>query len=203
MRHSRIPLIFAIALSALLSACGSQPVKVERVGVDEVIDVSGRWNDTDSKLVSSEMVTDMLSRRWLEEHVMKTSEKPNVIVGNIRNLSHEHVNVKTFVNDIERELINSGAVNFVANSTERNQIRDERLDQDINASEETRKAMGQELGADYMMIGSISTIVDAAGKTQVTYYQTDIKLVSLTDNRTVWVGQKKIKKVITGRAYRY
>ncbi|VUD59206.1 hypothetical protein TDB9533_02618 [Thalassocella blandensis] len=203
MMQQRIFLIIPLALMALLSACGSQPVKVERVGVDEVHDVSGRWNDTDSKLVSNEMVSDMLARAWLEEHVMQTSKKPSVIVGNIRNLSHEHVNVKTFINDIERELINSRAVTFVADSTERNQIRDERLDQDLNASEATRKAMGQELGADYMLIGSISTIVDAAGKTQVTYYQTDLKLVSLTDNRTVWIGQKKIKKVITGRSYRY
>jgi len=190
-------------LTVLLGACGNQAVKVERIGVDEVNDLSGKWNDTDSKLVSNEMVDDMLSRPWLEAHVLQTNKMPNIIVGGIRNLSHEHVNVTTFVNDIEREIINSGSASFVANSGERGQIRDERFDQDLNASEESRKAMGQELGADYMMIGSINTIIDAAGKTQITYYQVDLKLVSLTDNRTVWIGQKKIKKLITGRSVRY
>lgn len=203
MTQSRFSLIIGIVITALLSACGSQPVKVERIDSNEVSDLSGQWNDTDSRLVSEEMVNDMLARPWLEEHVMKHNDKPSIIVGRIRNMSHEHVNVKTFINDIERMIINSRGANFVANSSERSQIRDERLDQDINASEDTRKAMGQELGADYMLIGSISTIVDAAGKTQVTYYQTDLKLVSLTDNRTVWIGQKKIKKLITGRSYRY
>ncbi len=203
MTVQRHNLFFIIVMSLLLNACGSQPLKVERIAADEVTDLSGQWNDTDSRLVSNEMVEDMLSRVWLEKHVLSNNQQPSVIVGSIRNLSHEHVNVKTFINDIERELINSGAVNFVANSKERQQLRDERLDQDMNAAEASRKAMGQELGADYMLTGSISTIVDSAGKTQVTYYQTDLKLLSLTDNRTVWVGQKKIKKLITGRSVRY
>ena len=194
-------LIFLAIFS--LIGCESQQTRVQRIDVDETRDLSGRWNDTDSKLVSNEMVQDLLTRPWLQTHVQRHGDSPAVIVGDIRNLSHEHVNVRTFVNDIERELINSGRVNFVADSQERLQIRDERADQDINASEATRNAMGRELGADYMLLGSINTIVDAAGRDQVTFYQVDLKLVSLADNRTTWVGQKKIKKLIEGRSVRY
>lgn len=193
-----------LSLIALTPGCSSQKeVTVQRISVDEVRDLSGRWNDTDSKLVSTEMVQDMLSRAWLQKHLQRQGQTPSVIVGNIQNLSSEHINTNTFINDIEREIINSGEVDFVANSEERQQIRDERLDQDLNASAQTRKAMGEELGADYMMLGSINTIIDAAGKTQVTYYQVDLKLISLTDNRTAWIGQKKIKKLIEGRGARY
>jgi len=202
MRYTIKSVLMLALVTFFLGACGSQP-RVQRIGVDEVQDLSGKWNDTDSKLVSTEMVQDMLMRPWLSQHQQGRGGMPSVIVGSVRNLSHEHVNVQTFINDIERELINSGRVIFVASSNERNQLRDERMDQDINASEQTRKAMGQELGADYMMIGTINTIVDAVTKKQVTYYQVDLKLVSLSDNRTLWVGQKKIKKLIEGRALRY
>ncbi len=182
----------AAAVLALCSAGCS--TKVTRLDDGEVRDLSGAWNDTDSRLVSEEMIGDMLEGLWLREHA--GSGRPAVIVGELRNLSHEHINLATFVADIERAVINSGRVEFVASRTERGEIRDERKDQDLHAREDTRKPMGQERGADFMLQGSINTIIDASGKTQVRYYQVDLTLISLTDNRKVWVGQKKIKKLV-------
>ena len=179
--------------TSLLFACGTS---VERIDVDETRDLSGNWNDTDSRLVSKEMVTDVLSRAWLNKFTKNNNKAPAVIVGTVRNKSHEHINVTTFISDIERELINSGVVEFVASKKERSEIREEREDMDVHASEDTRKAMGQEQGADFMLKGTISTIIDAEGKEQVRYYQIDLTLISLADNRKVWVGQKKIKKFI-------
>lgn len=194
--------LITILLFALLglSACGTQ---VERVEVEETHDLSGAWNDTDSRLVSEEMINDMLSRPWRQEYTSRYRKQPTVIVGTVRNLSHEHINVNTFVNDIEKAMINSGKVTFVASSQEREEIRNERMDQDLHAREDTRKAMGQELGADFMLKGSINTIIDMEGKTQLRYYQVDLNLISLRDNRIVWVGQKKIKKLVTNSKLRY
>jgi uncharacterized protein (TIGR02722 family) len=177
--------------------------KVTRIGEDEKHDLSGRWNDTDSRLVSEEMINDMLSRPWVDDYKNRTGKRPAVIVGTVRNLSHEHINTNTFVNDIQRALINSGRVDFVASRTEREDIREERLDQDIHASAETRKAMGQEYGADYMLSGQINTIIDMEGRTQVRYYQVDLTLISLKDNRKAWVGQKKIKKEVVNSKLRF
>lgn len=184
-----------IALVALVGLAGCS-TKVSRIETDEVRDLSGKWNDTDSRLVSEEMIGQMLEGAWATNHVRRHGKMPTVIVGTVKNLSHEHVNVNTFVADIERAVINSGRVEFVASGDERGEIRDERKDQDTHATEVTRKAMGQEIGADYMLTGSINTIVDSEGKTAVRYYQVDMNLISLTDNRKVWVGQKKIKKVV-------
>ncbi|HEY5602537.1 MAG TPA: penicillin-binding protein activator LpoB [Gammaproteobacteria bacterium] len=185
-------LVICLALVAL-TACSK---KVTRIDVEETKDLSGDWNDTDSRLVSKEMIGDVLSRPWIADFVQKSGKKPAVIVGEIRNLSHEHIAVGTFVGDMERELINSGRVDFVASKTEREEVREERTDQDLHASEQTRKAMGEEYGADYMLKGSINTIIDSEGDEQVKYYQVDLTLISLADNRKSWVGQKKIKKFI-------
>ena len=182
-----------VALTLFVSGCATS---VERVDVDKTIDLSGAWNDTDSQLVSAEMMQDVLARAWLEDFTRTHKRQPAVIVGEVRNLSHEHINVNTFVSDLERSMINSNRVQFVASSTERQDIRDERKDQDLNASEATRKAMGEEKGADFMLKGTINTIIDASGKTQLRFYQVDLTLISLVDNRKVWVGQKKIKKLV-------
>ena len=189
-----------LALLALVavSACAT---KVERMDLQEAKDLSGAWNDTDSRLVSEEMIRDSLSRAWLQEWGGK--KRPAVIVGEVRNLSHEHINVNTFTLDVERALINSGKVDFVATKAERKGIRDERKDQDINAREDTRSPMGRELGADFMLTGTINTIVDPSGSTQVRFYQVNMTLTSLADNRKVWVGQKEIRKLVTRSKLRF
>ena len=190
----------ALVAAVLLVCATGCATKVTRLGTEDVKDLSGAWNDTDSRLVSEAMVGDMLEGNWLRER--SGSARPAVIVGEIRNLSHEHINLVTFVSDIERAMINSGRVEFVASKTERQEIREERKDQDLHAAEQTRKAMGLERGADYVLQGNVSTIVDAAGSTQVRYYQTDLTLISLKDNRKVWVGQRKIKKLVEGSRLR-
>lgn len=184
----------------LLSACGTS---VKRIDVTDEVDLSGAWNDTDSRLVSEEMIQDALSRPWVANFMRQEDHLPTVIVGTVRNLSHEHINVRTFVADMERALVNSGRVDFVAASDERGEIREERKDQDLNASESTRNAAGQELGADFMLQGQINTIIDKEGKKQVRYYQVDLTMISMANNRKVWLGQKKIKKYVKNSKLRF
>jgi penicillin-binding protein activator len=189
-----------IAVVALGAGCSTQ---VTRKDVNETIDLSGAWNDTDSRLVAEEMIQDAITRPWISQFSAKSGRTPTVIVGTVRNLSHEHINVNTFVNDISRSLVNSGTVDFVASSQERNEIREERIDQDINSREETRNAAGQETGADFILKGQINTIIDVEGKKQVRFYQVDLTMISMSDNRKVWLGQKKIKKFVKNGKLRY
>ena len=194
-----LPLLALSALMILSTGCGQ---KVTRVDSSEVTDLSGNWNDTDSRLVSREMIDDVLSRNWISKFNRAEGKAPTVIVGAVRNLSHEHINTRTFIRDLEKELINSGEIDFVASAAERQEIRSERRDQDLNASEATRKAMGKETGADFMLKGTINTIVDAIKGEQARFYQIDLTLINLQSNRKVWVGQKKIKKTVEKSGWR-
>ena len=193
-------LLVASVLCYLLVACGQTVTRVES---DAVTDLSGNWNDTDSRLVAEEMINDVLSKNWLNNFYREQGKSPTVIVGTVRNLSHEHINTNTFIADMERELINSGQVEFVASAREREEVRAEVKEQDLYASEETRKAMGEEIGADYMLQGSINSIVDAISGEQARFYQIDLTLIELGSNRKVWVGQKKIKKTIEKGGLRF
>ena len=199
--HRWLRVGLALLALAAVSACST---KVERLDESQAVDLSGAWNDTDSRLVSQEMIQDSLSRAWLQEFRGRAGQtRPAVIVGEVRNMSHEHINTQTFTLEMERALINSGKVDFVANKSERQGIRDERKDQDLNAREDTRNAMGKELGADFMLTGTINTIVDPNGDTQVRFYQVNMTLISLADNRKVWVGQKDIRKLVTRSKLRF
>ena len=187
--------IYALLIGIIaFSGCASK--QVTRVDTDTEIDLSGRWNDVDSRMVADEMIDDCLDHPWINNHGMEAGSKPVVIVGGIRNKSMEHIPVATFITDIERAFINSGKVRPVSSSVERSEIRAERADQGEFASIETVKRMGQELGADYMMTGEINTIEDRVEGKQVVFYQTDLTLTNIETNEKIWIGQKEIKKFI-------
>ncbi|MDC7235491.1 MAG: penicillin-binding protein activator LpoB [Spirochaetales bacterium] len=185
-----------ILILAAVSLAGCSSTKVTRTSSDEVIDLSGRWNDTDSRLTAEEIVSDCLSRPWIDDFLAANGEKPVVIVGTIRNKSSEHIEVLTFVKDIERELINSGRVRFVASKVEREEVREEREDQQSNATEETAKALAAETGADYMMQGVITSITDAVDGKRVIRYQVSMELVHLQTNEKAWIGSNEVRKFI-------
>lgn len=198
-------LLCAILVGSLLVnlGCGGATRTVSRVSSDEVTDLSGNWNDTDSKLVAQQMIQDMVYRPWLSDFMMEQDRKPVVIVGTIRNFSSEHIQTDTFIKDIERELINAGKVKFVASKKEREEIRGERIEQQSYASDETAKRLAAESGADFMLQGGIKSNVDASGGKAAKFYQIDLELVNVETNEKVWIGSKEIKKLINKKKVKW
>ena len=183
-------LLFALLLGV---SCNRQ---VQRIETDTTVDLSGRWNDTDARLTAAELVTEIMGRPWLERHVSKTGSEPVVIVGMVENKSHEHIEAEVFTKELEKAFVQSGRVRLVQGGEKREQIRRERADQQTNASQSTMKQWGLEVGADYMLQGSINSIMDAYKRKKVIYYQIDMVLTDMQTNEVVWIGDKKIKKFV-------
>jgi uncharacterized protein (TIGR02722 family) len=194
---------FMLLLAVTLVGCGGSTKTVSRVAADTNTDLSGRWNDTDARLVAQEMIKDVLEKPWLTRFTESKGKPPVITVGRVRNESMEHIDTEVFTKDLERELINSGMVEFVAGVKESAAIRKERLEQQSNASWETAKALAQEVGADFMLIGNISSIMDqsGSGKEQSVFYTVNLELVNIETNQKVWIGNKKIKKAISRKKY--
>ena len=191
-RHS----LFApmIALSLTTACLMPARVQVDRLDADTSTDLSGRWNDTDARLVAEQMIRDALAHPWSDEARARLQRRPVVVVQAIRNRSLEHIDTSIFVQQLQRALIDSGRVDFVASAAERQELREERRDQDLNASDETRKEMGGEIGADYALGGEISATLDRQKGTSIMSYQVTLKLIDLATNRIAWTSLKKIKK---------
>jgi uncharacterized protein (TIGR02722 family) len=192
----KILISLAVVVTVLLTSCGPK-LEVKRVDTNEVADVSGRWNDVDAQMVSKEMINQMFEGAWLNKFKAENGRDPVLIVGRVANKTSEHINTEVFTKEIEKACINSGLVEFVASSSERDEIRQERVEQQSNASMETTKQIGNETGADYMLKGVISSIEDAIDGKKVVYYQTNMELVNIETNKKVWVGDKKIKKFVS------
>ncbi|MDR0822671.1 MAG: penicillin-binding protein activator LpoB [Endomicrobium sp.] len=192
-------LFVVVVLSFGLLACGGSKV-ISRVDSGTQIDLSGNWNDTDSQLVSKEMISESFANPWADRFYSENKRPPRVIIGTVLNKSEEHINTETFVKDLERSLINSGRVDFVASSSQRTELRNERDEQAANARDAKRQRY--EDAADFMLKGQINTIFDVEGKNQVKYYQVELELINVESNRVVWIGQKKIKKYVSNKKYK-
>ena len=193
-------LLIALLVCPFILACGT---KVKRMEIEQVKDVSGSWNDTDSREVAKTMIDDCLNGAWYAKALKERGGKdPVVIVGTVRNDSMEHINTNTFIEELQRALINSGKVEFVASKDERGELREERLDQDEYSSEATRKAFGKEVGADYMLSGVLSDIKDELHGKSVVFYQVNLKLIDIESNKILWNGQKQIKKYVNKKAFK-
>jgi len=200
MKYLLLPLLLC---SLLVSGCAPSQ-SVSRVAADTQTDLSGRWNDTDARLVAEEMISDALSKPWLSNYNQKHSEQPVTIVGRVRNETMEHIDTEVITKEMERAFINSGQVQIVASQQERSQLREERQDQQSFASYETTSAMAQEVGADFMLIGNINSIVDESlsGKDAAIFYKVNLELIDVETNRKVWIQSKEIKKLIERRKLR-
>lgn len=189
-----------VVVTAVLVA-GCAGTKVTRVDPEEIIDLSGYWNDSDSRMVSDEMIGDVLNAVWYTNFMSGSNDKPTVIVGTVRNKTSEHIAVEVFIGDIERAFVNSGKVRVVATAEEREEIRDERVDQGKYATNDSIKKFGREHGADYMLIGTVTSILDRDGGEEVRFYQVDMTLVDIETNEKAWIGQHEIKKYISRSPY--
>jgi len=184
-----------IACLAITTLAGCSRT-VKRVDPSTQTDLSGRWNDTDSRLTAQAMIEQMFGNAWAISFEQQHRKKPVIVVGLINNKSHEHINTETFIRDLERAIVNNGSIRLVEAGERREELRRDRAAQQEFASPETVKRWGRELGADFMLQGTVNSIVDQYKKNQAVYYQIDLMLNNIETTERVWMGNKEIKKMI-------
>lgn len=186
--------VLSLASLLFLSSCSRQ---VTRIDPAEQVDISGRWNNTDSRLVAEDMTNTVLNAHWISDHLSaKNGQRPVVIVGFVTNKSHEHIDAETFMKDVENSFVTTQKVRLVQGGKKREELRTEKADQQTNASASSMKKFGLEQGADYILQGSINSIVDSHKRKKVVYYQANLELTNIETNEVVWIGEKKIAKYV-------
>jgi uncharacterized protein (TIGR02722 family) len=178
------------------ASCGPS-MSVRRTSADTATDVSGRWNDTDARLVAAEMISSCLSGGWLTRFAADSGgEQPVVIMGMVVNQTDEHIRPRVILKALEKALINSGKARVVTNSQFRGHVADEQKYQASGVVDPRSAArIGHQLGADFILFGNIESIRDRWEGKEVVFYQVTFELHSTTTSQVVWIGDKKIKKV--------
>lgn len=199
MRNQKV--LFLFVSFAFLSSCSSTP-KVSRVDAGTQVDLSGYWNDSDVRIVCDALINDCINSPRVAQAIAQISREkgrnPLVIVGKFKNDSDEHLDTSVISKTMEVAIFNSGKIDFVADRGDRDALRTERYDQDDwGAGETSGNDLDNEAGADFMLTGSVKTVVDQAGGQSVRTYFVDAAMTNIRTNARMWMGQNSgVKKVI-------
>jgi len=194
MISSRMKSVFWITLVITSISCQSRTVT--RVEPDTQIDLSGRWNDTDSRMVAEKMINDLFVSERFKEYTQQRNKKPVIIVGLIRNKTSEHIDAANYVKKFEMAIYNSNAADLVESDEFRDQLRKERAEQQDFADPATIAQWGKETGADLMLFGEMTSETDTHNNRRVVNYITTLFLTNVETNKRVWYGQHEIKKLV-------
>jgi uncharacterized protein (TIGR02722 family) len=180
--------------SFVFSGCTSFKGEYSDPNAVEIVD--DRWNETDARVTSEKMIGAMLSKYWLKAYKERNAGKrPLVIVGDVENRTDEHIDVKALSDYVSDELINSGRVRFVDAANR------ERILKEINyqnesgmVNEKTAKRKGRQVGADFLLFGTLSSSVHKHEGLKTVTYQTNLRLTDLETAEIVWSSKHLIKK---------
>jgi len=184
---------FAIVLLALVFSCQQS---VTRVAPDTQIDLSGRWNDSDSRMVADKMISDLMSSERFKEYAKEKGRKPAIVVGLIRNKTSEHIDADTYIKKLEVAIYNSNVAEVVESEEFRDKLRQERAQQQDFADPATVAQWGKEIGANLMLFGEMTSETDTSNKKRVVNYITTLYLTDIETGKRVWYGQQEIKKFV-------
>ena len=181
---------------AVLLAFASCAPQVSRIDPSEQVELSGRWNDSDSRAVADQMISQLESSVRYKEYASSKGSRPTIIVGMVRNKTSEHIDATNYIKKLEAAIFNSGLADIVESGDFRDKLRVERVDQRDFADPATVAEWGKETGADLMLFGEMSSETDVYHNQRVVNYVTTLFLTDMESNQRIWYGQQEIKKMI-------
>ena len=186
----------SIAVIIALVLCVSCSRKVSRVDPSTEINLSGRWNDSDSRIVADKMIAELTNSERFKEYAKAKGSKPAIIIGLVKNKTSEHIDADNYIKKLEAAIFNANIANLVESDEFRDKLRVERANQQEFADPATMKEWGKETGADLMLFGEMTSETDVYNKERVVNYVTTLFLTDMETNQRVWYGQQEIKKHI-------
>jgi penicillin-binding protein activator len=183
--------------STVIVVCIScQSNNVTRIDPQTQVDLRGRWNDSDSRMVAEKMTNDLFASERFKEYSSENGKKPTIIVGLIKNKTTEHIDASNYIKKFELAIYNSNVADLVESDEFRDKLRQERAEQQDFADPATVAQWGKETGADLMLFGEMSSEIDTNNKSRVVNYITTLFLTDIETNKRVWYGQHEIKKLV-------
>lgn len=180
-----------LGLILLLTAC---TVTTREVAPDEEVIYDAGYHFSDKKAIVDEMVESLLS----EHPLVRSSERPVLIVYGIANRTSEHISTSGITDDIRQALLKSGRVRFVNETQRENIARETSYQYAGRVAEETRIQKARQVGARYMLTGTLRSIKKKQPrqfrlkKKTLMYYSLNMELTDIETGLIEWAGSTEV-----------
>ena len=126
---------------------------------------------------------------------LTANTRPILFVESIKNKTSEHIDTESITDTISTKLLRSGKFRFVDMSRV-NAAREQMDFQQNSGMVDTSKAIafGQQVGAQYMLYGNLSSIVKSNKDQSDVYYKFTLRLMDLQSGLVEWADETEIRK---------
>jgi uncharacterized protein (TIGR02722 family) len=155
----------------------------------------GTWSSKEVQTVCTELIAACLESPAVTRSIeakRRGGQAPTVIVGHFANDSSEYIDTTIVAAKMETAIINDGRLRVIAGGDIRDTIRAERQDQQTNASEDTAKQLANETAADYMLTGTVKSIVKTVRRRTSRTYYVYAQLTNIETSEILWKGDSEV-----------
>lgn len=187
-----IALVSLFSMAAVISGCAATTRTLDP-GAEQHYDAS--YDFSDKKQIVRTLTDSLLSSPNI---TTETSNKPVIIVYGVDNETSEHINTGGITDDIRLSLIKSGEYRFL-NRKQRANVQDETDFQYAGyVPPEQRVIEGRQLGANYILSGTLRSIEKKQAKQwrlnkkELIYYSMNMELTDLQSGEISWADNVEI-----------
>ncbi len=164
----------------MFAGCSAFRASVEKKEPEKASPLTAKYDQNDLLTWGKLMAKDILG------HPFPPAETPDpiLVVMGIQNRTGSHIDMKAITDTISTELMNASKIRFV-NEARRDDLLKEQGYQLANATPETRARVGKQLGARYMITGSLVEIDAESGhqvrmsKQKDVYFQLTVEITDI------------------------
>jgi len=163
-------LLFTVGCSSTRQFSRGEFEDTQRVNL-----LSDKFSESTAQLLSKTVIDKLKACPNLDPN----KPSPYVAIERIDNSTEEMVDLKMVSNQVRTALIRSGKFRFI-DKHNRNVLEDEYQYNDTGVVGVTsKKVRGNQIGADLVLVGTLSSVVQEVGHDKTVYYQLDVNLTNV------------------------
>jgi len=195
-RHFICAGLFAAA-SFLSSGCAMFRASTSEVDVNRDTHMKANYDFVDMRQISQSVAEEMIN-----DFLSKPSEPPIMMIPGIENRTSAYMDTKALTDRMRTEIFKSGKAQFV-NESRRADLLNEQGYQAANVTPETQVIIGQQLGAKYMITGSMIEMSQRTpkqariSKTTEKYYKLTVEITDLETGLLAWTTEREFARAAT------
>ena len=200
MKDKYLYLLALLTFAFVVTACGPRMyTKGEYKDPNVVMLLTDKFSENDLQLIAKKIADSMIDSAL----VKGKDKRPVFQIEKIVNKTSEHIDMESLTDKIKVALIQSGRVLFSDKGLRENVASELEYQGSKNVDQSTAKKVGNQIGADFLLTGTISSIVQEAGKDKLVYYKSTFNLTNLNTNIIEWSDEKELRKAYKKRHVGY
>ena len=185
------------AAALVLGLCGCQAFRASTtdLNVNDPEHMGASYDYSDMRKLTEEVANELIGSEFL----IKQQTPPVMVVVGVQNRTSDHNDTKSLTDRIRTMVLKSGKAQFI-NESRRDELLREQGYQAANATKETQVAVSRQMGAKYMLSGSLVEMESRSprqarlSRQEIKYYKLTIEVTDLETSLIAWTTEKEFSR---------